>query len=243
MKMLGKRVQKLGQLIDMVRNGEHAPDRHKNPYIIQSKTLKNELYTQREILSKTPIRKSKFEDIFANFKNDIILEVGSYYGHMLLDLSQNNPNLNFLGLDITYKRVVKTALKIQRAQLANCRVAMIDAQSFLSCMEKKEILKGLCIFFPDPWPKDRHKKHRLLSNKFFETVFRVLKENGFIWIKTDCCSYYKEAISTALQNNFKQDQSSHETPQEFTGGPYTSIFEKLFVSQKKKYYSIILRKF
>ena len=235
-------MQNIGQLIDKARKGEETPDRHKNPYVSKSLTLKEELYTQSEILSKAS--SESFEGVFKNSKNDIVLEIGSYYGHMLIELSQNNPSLNFLGLDITYKRVVKTALKIQSAQLDNCKVSMIEAQTLLSFFLKKEILKGLCIFFPDPWPKDRQKKHRLLSQKFFENAFQLLKKDGFIWLKTDSLAYYSEAICIAAHNNFKEDKASRDnsTPQELKGGPYTSIFEKLFLSQGKKYYSAILRK-
>ena len=93
------------------------------------------------------------------------------------------------------------------------------------------------IFFPDPWIKDRHEKHRYLNERFFSEVFSKLSNQGFIWLKTDHKEYYDETITIVKKYNFS---IIDRLPDKIQQREYKTTFEDLFTRQNKTIYQLIL---
>ena len=102
-------MRKVGTIIDNLRSGEKAPDRHENPYLTEALQLSDFLYTQNEL-------QNIFPNLFTEMQKPIVLEVGCYMGKNVIEFAAQNPQINFLGIDITYKRVVKSTRKLKRPQ-------------------------------------------------------------------------------------------------------------------------------
>ncbi len=111
-------------------------------------------------------------------------EVGSGNGFFLSGLAQQHPEWNVLGVELRYKRVVLCAKKIKVAGVTNARIARYHA-GFLDDLLPEQSLAGFYVNHPDPWPKERHEKNRLLSRWFMEDVARLLQPGGAFRLKTD----------------------------------------------------------
>jgi tRNA (guanine-N7-)-methyltransferase len=218
-----------------MKSGGDAPTRHHNPYLKDALNLSNVLFTSSEA-------KERFPNIFPNSANQNLLEIGCYLGKSVLEFAQHNPNLNVLGLDITYKRVVKSAKKIQKENIQNARIAICEAHDFLSHIPNESLL-GVCVFFPDPWPKKKHAKNRLLSQEFGELLLAKLAPKGFFWFKTDSEPYFLQVSESFSSLPFQVSNPDYGVaPVELIPMPYRTAFEELFLSQNLPIYTQIFRK-
>lgn len=226
-------MRKVGTIIDNLRSGEKAPDRHENPYLTEALQLSDFLYTQNEL-------QNIFPNLFTEMQKPIVLEVGCYMGKNVIEFAAQNPLMNFLGIDITYKRVVKSARKLKRHNFTNGKIAICDARFLIQELLPNTFLDGICVFFPDPWPKDRHEKNRLLKEDFIADVYKKLKPNGFFWFKSDHPQYFSETDQLLLKLGFIPDDSDtnqpRAQPQNILGGPYETAFQKLFISKGVPFY-------
>lgn len=215
-------------LIRLREGGNYAYIPH-NPYMFEAVKLRGLLYTLPEL-------EGEFPNIFDNPAQPLVLEVGCYKGHTVIELAEHNPGINVLGLDIKYKRVVKSSRKIQEARLTNAKIAFCDVMDLLSILPEHSVY-GLFIFFPDPWIKRRHEKYRYLNKDFFTMVSSRLGEGGFIWIKTDQKNYFDEITTAAKQYNFSESDC---LPGSIAQREYRTVFEEIFIKKKVSYYHMIL---
>jgi tRNA (guanine-N(7)-)-methyltransferase len=200
-----------------------------NPYMLEAAKLQGLLYTIPEL-------EREFPHIFENPALPLVLEVGCYMGHTVMELAEHNPGINVLGLDIKYKRVVKSVRKIKRARLPNAKIAFCDLMDLLPILPEHSVY-GMFIFFPDPWIKKRHEKHRYLKEYFFRLASSQLAKGGFIWLKTDQKKYFDEIIVMAKQYNFSE---INRLPDKITQREYRTLFENMFTEKKIPYYQVIL---
>jgi len=112
------------------------------------------------------------------------LEIGSGNGFFLAELTRRNPDANVIGLEIRYKRTVKCAKKLKVAGLTNGAMLRYHA-AYTDDLFEDGALSGLYVNHPDPWPKERHEKNRLISRWFLEDVVRLLKPGGVFRLKSD----------------------------------------------------------
>jgi tRNA (guanine-N7-)-methyltransferase len=153
----------------------------------------------------------------------IIVEIGCHKGTLLLQLAKSYPEYNFIGLDITFKRVMMTAERVVEAQLSNVAVALANAHQIHELFAESSV-SGLIIFFPDPWPKKSHLKHRLISKSFCQSAYNVAQDGCFFWLKTDSFGYFDDARLNILMSGFNPVAEPHEIQEQ----GFTSTFEKHF---------------
>ena len=103
-----------------------------NPYMFEAVKLQGLLYTIPEL-------EREFPDIFENPALPLVLEVGCYMGHTVMELAEHNPGINVLGLDIKYKRVVKSVRKIERSRLPNAKIALCDVMELLPILKEHSV--------------------------------------------------------------------------------------------------------
>ncbi len=221
----------VGSLVEAARAGNPIPDRHDNPYVREALELEDVLFTPSDF-------EKPAEHPFWRSQTPLFVEVGTYMGKNLIEMAQAMPKFRFLGLDITYKRTVKTARKIRRASLHNAAAGICDARNFFPHCSPVSVA-GVCVFFPDPWPKKRHAKNRLVRHPFLEELERCLSTGGFLWLKTDSKPYFEEACADARSRGWTTDAGS--TPQEFGERDFITVFEELFARKGEPTYSCVLR--
>jgi tRNA (guanine-N7-)-methyltransferase len=120
------------------------------------------------------------------------VELGSGDGTFLVEYAPAHPEHNFLGVERLLGRIRKIDRKGRRAGLVNLRALRIEAGYFLEYLLPKESICALHVYFPDPWPKRRHLKNRLVNERFPELAQRVLQPHGRVYLRTDNADYFAQ---------------------------------------------------
>ena len=98
------------------------------------------------------------------------LEIGCGHGHWLTSLAEKEPFQYFIGIDLITKRIQKAVTKSQKRNLLNISFLKADAIEFISAINDDMKLRNIYIMFPDPWPKARHHKRRLVKSEFLKLL-------------------------------------------------------------------------
>ena len=176
----------------------NKPKKHYNKYMFEMPNYPNHLIYDSEIILSTKGKWSK--NLFKN-NNDLYLEIGSGSANFTSTLANLNPNNNYLGVEIRFKRLIQAARKAERLNLKNLVFLKKMVNRLTEFIGENE-LSGLYINFPDPWEGEEHK--RILSEKLLEDLDIVLKKNGKIFFKTDHLNYYLDTLDL-IKNSNKYD--------------------------------------
>jgi len=131
-----------------------------------------------------------WREVFGNDR-PVEIEIGFGKGGFLLQASQSFPGRNFLGLETAAKMVEYTAGRLQKRGIRNVRLLATDARYFLDRCARDASTEAFHIYFPDPWPKKRHRKRRLLTPEFLTIAQRVIQPGGRIYFATDFQDYFQ----------------------------------------------------
>lgn len=129
-----------------------------------------------------------FTDLFPESK-EIVMEIGFGMGEATALIGKAFPEKGFLAVDVHRPGVGKLFALIHEYGLKNLRVIQGDAHLILHDMIADKSLDGIHLFFPDPWPKARHNKRRIVNAAFLALIAPKLKDGGFIHIATDWVPY------------------------------------------------------
>lgn len=134
-----------------------------------------------------------------------ILEIGFGMGSATAEIARANPDQDYLGIEVHTPGVGNLLKLIQEYELNNIRIIQHDAVEVLRDMIVDDALDGAHIFFPDPWPKKRHHKRRLIQPAFINLLCRKLKRGGYLHVATDWQEYAEQvmevlAAQPALKN-------------------------------------------
>ena len=122
-------------------------------------------------------------------KNKIIAEIGFGMGDATVRIAEENMESGFLGIEVHRPGVGKVLSEIDSRGLENLRIINHDAVEVFEKMFPDDFLSGIHIFFPDPWPKKKHHKRRLIQPDFLNIVISKLKNSGYLYICTDWEDY------------------------------------------------------
>ena len=130
-------------------------------------------------------------DFYALFGNDrpVIMEIGFGNGEATWRMAREHPGENYLGVEVHRPGVGRLLLNIEAHQLENIRIACEDAVGLLRERVAESSLAGVRIYFPDPWPKKRHHKRRIVQPEFISLVASRMKEGGILHLATDWQPY------------------------------------------------------
>lgn len=131
--------------------------------------------------------------IFGNAAPTII-EIGFGMGNTTADIASATPDKNFIGIEVHTPGVGSLLKMIAERQLTNLRIIQHDAVEVLRDMVADDSLAGFHIFFPDPWPKKRHHKRRLIQQEFVGLLVKKLKQGGVIHLATDWQQYAEHML-------------------------------------------------
>ena len=151
-------------------------------------------------------RELRREEIFPDPTRPIEIDLGSGDGTFLVEMARQHPERDFLGVERLNGRVLKTAKKIKRAGLQNARVLQLESAYSVGWLLPTASISRLHLLCPDPWPKKRHHKNRLVNNAEFLTgLERILVPGGEFLLKTDHEEFFQNAIeSLSLRPAFEQ---------------------------------------
>jgi tRNA (guanine-N7-)-methyltransferase len=119
----------------------------------------------------------------------VVLEIGFGNGDSLVQQALQNPAMNFVGIEVHEPGVGHCLLQAHDAGLSNLKLIKHDAIEVLTHQVPSESLQRINIYFPDPWPKKRHHKRRMIQPAFLELIHRRLEADGTLHIATDWANY------------------------------------------------------
>jgi tRNA (guanine-N7-)-methyltransferase len=127
----------------------------------------------------------------AVFGNDypLALEIGCGVGDFTVQMAALHPELNFIALDFYNKGCIKTCKRVDKAGLKNVRVLRAEARSCIEASVPAEALQMVVINCPDPWPKMRHRKRRLVNTEFIGFLSRFMRTGAELYFATDFVDY------------------------------------------------------
>ncbi len=131
-------------------------------------------------------------DTFEN-TNPVTIEIGFGMGKATAEIAANNPDKNYLGLEVHRAGVGRLLGEIEKRSLTNLRIVEYDALAVLTNMIPDESVSAFHIFFPDPWPKKRHHKRRLVQRPRTDLFASKLSPGGYVYMATDWEPYAEEA--------------------------------------------------
>jgi len=126
----------------------------------------------------------------------VILEIGFGMGETTAAIAAARPQNDFLGLEVHGPGVGALLNRVDTAGLSNVRVIQHDAVDVITHMIPAASLAGVHIYFPDPWPKKRHHKRRLLQPAFVHALAQRLSSGGYLHAATDWDDYAQEILAT-----------------------------------------------
>ncbi|NDC37794.1 MAG: tRNA (guanosine(46)-N7)-methyltransferase TrmB, partial [Proteobacteria bacterium] len=174
---------------------------------------------------------------------DVYVEVGSGSGGHILEQARRNQQALFIGCELRFKRVYRTAEKAEEHSVRNLLVLQYDA-SRLECLFAPGSLAGIFVLFPDPWAKRRWHKHRILGEPFISAAARLLRPGGIFHYKTDHAQYFEETVKRFnTRKEFSLKCISRHLHAENTS-PHNieSEFEKLFKSKQLPIHLLEMRR-
>ena len=120
------------------------------------------------------------------------IEIGAGKGEFIIERAAEFPERDFVAVELSGTITHVLAVRCGRRGLDNLRVARMDARTLVNLMLPDASVSAFHIYFPDPWPKDRHAKHRLFSPFFVANLARTIRPDGILYVATDVRSYAGE---------------------------------------------------
>lgn len=157
----------------------------------------------------------------------LVWEVGCGHGHFLTAYATAHPDRRCLGIDIASERIARAARKQSRAGLPNLQFIQADGMLFLETLPAHVRLADIFILFPDPWPKSRHHKHRLIQPAFLTALARRAAPGAQLYFRTDHRPYFIDAVETLR---------AHAAWTLLDGAPWPFEFETVFQSRATEGY-------
>jgi len=154
------------------------------------------------------------------------VDIGCGKGRFLLARAAAHPGVDFLGVDRMLGRLHKVDRKAVRRELKNIRWLRLDAYYAVTYMIPANSVTTYYIFFPDPWPKKRHREHRLFNPAFLDSLFRTLTVGGRVHFVTDHLPYFDDVVAV-----IHADQRFAEIPPFEPPDEERTDFELLFLGK------------
>ena len=171
--------------------------------------------------------KGKYKEIFKN-DNPIEVEIGMGKGDFIIVKALKNPDVNFIGVEMYESVMCRAIEKLEKMDLPNIRLIRIDAHNLGDVFDHE--IRKIYLNFSDPWPKKRHAKRRLTSDRLLQVYDNLFKDECVIEQKTDNVGLFESSIVSLSMYGYVIEEISldlHSTDKENSETEY----EKKFVSQ------------
>lgn len=156
---------------------------------------KDKLLAHPEVCIADPeTYKGKWRTLFGN-DHPIHIEIGSGKGSFVSGMAKQNPEINYIGIEIVESIIISALDKVLEAEVDNVRLLSVDAAYLTDYFEDAEIAR-VYLNFSDPWPKKRHAKRRLTYPQFLDSYKQILKPDGDIHFKTDNRGLFEYSLVT-----------------------------------------------
>jgi tRNA (guanine-N(7)-)-methyltransferase len=164
------------------------------------------------------------------------VEIGCGNGHFLAEYGSSHPGSACLGVEIKTKRCLKASLKIEKFGLANAWILRATAEQVLGRLPDGAVAR-FHIYFPDPWPKSRHRRRRFLRWENLQELARTLSPGGELRFATDFFDYYLQGKLLCLLH-----PALALAPARLSESIFRSVYGKFFADKGRRVYSFIAQR-
>lgn len=167
-----------------------------------------------------------FERIFGN-SQDVVVEIGFGMGRSLLETALKNPTTNYLGVEVHLAGIGSLAADLDENNVQNVKIINFDATQIFHNNIKPNSISAIHIFFPDPWPKKKHHKRRLIQSEFVKILIDKLQPGGIIHCATDWQDYATHMLSVLQMEPMLENLSAtHDYVQRPESRPMTKFEQR-----------------
>jgi tRNA (guanine-N7-)-methyltransferase len=195
------------------------------------------LFLQREDNDPVP----QWDVLFGN-DQPLALEIGCGVGDFIAQMAALHPDMNFIALDFYNKGCIKTCKRLDKVGLTNVRVLRAEARSFIETCIRPESLQAVIINCPDPWPKLRHRKRRLVNTGFVAYLSGFMKPGADIYFATDFEDYGQDVAAFMVNQDGFVNQLAPETYRHMLPGYPVSKYMRRFLELGQPIYYVHYRK-
>lgn len=189
-----------------------------------------------EYLTRRDTRLADLKALLSNVlqgKSRPTLEIGCGHGHYLTAYATAHPEAFCVGIDLLKDRIARAERKKNRARLANLVFIQAEAADLLNALPKEVALANVFILFPDPWPKRRHHKNRIIQPGFLSDLAAKSSPEAHLHFRTDYAPYFDDARRTV---------SAHDQWRIAPEAAWPFELETVFQSRANAYQSLIARR-
>ena len=176
-------------------------------------------------------------ELFGN-SNPVEMEIGSGKGTFITEQAKARKDTSFFGIEWASWYWRYTCDRLRRNDCMNARAIRAEAGFFIDEFVPSESISVLHIYFPDPWPKARHNRRRLIQEKFMPKVLRILKPNGMLKVVTDHADYWAQ-IEPTVRNVKELEVIDYNRPGSAKDGEFVGTnFERKYAREGRPFYAI-----
>ena len=182
----------------------------------------------------------KWNSLFGN-DNPIRIEVGMGKGKFILEQAKNNPDVNFVGIEMFSSVLVRAVQKLEaeEEEIKNLYLLCLNAEALPLIFAPGEVDR-IYLNFSDPWPKDRHAKRRLTSPQFMNRYRSILKDEGVVEFKTDNTDLFNYSLESIPQAGWKIAEYTMDLhSSDMAEGNVMTEYEERFVRHGNKICKLI----
>lgn len=183
--------------------------------------------------------KGKWQKVFGN-DNDIYVEIGMGKGDFIIENALLYPDINFIGIEMYDSVLMRAIQKSNDLELSNLKLIKLDATYIEEIFDEEISL--IYLNFSDPWPKERHAKRRLTSERFLRRYDKIFKDDFKIVMKTDNIDLFDFSVSSLEEYGYKILYLTRDLYSENISNNIATEYEKKFVSKGIKINKVIASK-
>ena len=172
--------------------------------------------------------------------NYSLLDIGFGAGETLVSIAQNKLDISLLGAEVYQSGIGNVLSKADKFNLENIKIVNEDAEDLLQKKILDNSFDAIIMFYPDPWPKRRHHKRRLIKKEFIDLLNKKLKPNGIFYFKTDWKDYF-DKVNFLFEGSNWEDLNLKDLEEHLRNIPPTS-FEKKAIQANRSLNTKIVRK-
>lgn len=182
--------------------------------------------------------KGKWREVFGN-DNPIYIEIGMGKGQFITTLAQQNPDINYVGIEKYSSVLIRAIEKQEELQLPNLYFIRMEAEYITDVFAEYEVGE-IYLNFSDPWPKDRHAKRRLTSKEFFARYDKILIPNGVVIFKTDNRDLFDFSVEQVPEAGWKLLNCTYDLHHsEYADGNVMTEYETKFAAEGKPIHRLV----
>ena len=177
-----------------------------------------------------------WNQLFGNSR-PVEIEIGCGRGMFIIKRALENPQINFLGIEKSARFFRMLAERVKKSGAENIRLIRSEAGYLMKKIVPANSVKAVHVYFPDPWPKKRHRKRRLVNGSFFESVAGILLPDGCFFIATDFQDYFDEIVTIAPScRGLTRESNDEPSLQDIDPDSVATTYERKYLIQGRVIY-------